>query len=44
MGLDTKIYWLTDRQSQCDYDFDLITGDENPGDRIQKDKEEKTRG
>jgi hypothetical protein len=23
MGLDTKIYWLSDRQSQCDFDFDL---------------------
>jgi hypothetical protein len=23
MGLDTKTYWLTDRQSQCDFDFDL---------------------
>jgi hypothetical protein len=23
MGLDTNIYWLTDRQSQCDFDFDL---------------------
>jgi hypothetical protein len=23
MGLDTKIYWLTDRQSQCDFEFDL---------------------
>jgi hypothetical protein len=23
MGLDTKIYWLTDRQSQCDFDFGL---------------------
>jgi hypothetical protein len=22
MGLDTKTYWLTDRQSQCDLDFD----------------------
>jgi hypothetical protein len=22
-GLDTKTYWLTDRQSQCDFDFDL---------------------
>jgi hypothetical protein len=21
MGLDTKIYWLTDRQSQCDFDL-----------------------
>jgi hypothetical protein len=23
MGLDTKTYWLTDRQSQYDFDFDL---------------------
>jgi hypothetical protein len=23
MGLDTKTYWLTDRQSQCDFDFNL---------------------
>jgi hypothetical protein len=23
MGLDTKTYWLTDRQSQCDIDFDF---------------------
>jgi hypothetical protein len=23
MGLDTKTYWLTDRQSQCDFDFDV---------------------
>jgi hypothetical protein len=23
MGLDTKTYWLTDRQSQCNFDFDL---------------------
>jgi hypothetical protein len=22
MGLDTKTYWLTDRQSQWDFDFD----------------------
>jgi hypothetical protein len=21
MGLDNKIYWLTDRQSQCEFDF-----------------------
>jgi hypothetical protein len=25
MGLDTKTYWLTDRQSQCDFDFDYRT-------------------
>jgi hypothetical protein len=25
MGLETKTYWLTDRQSQCDFDFDLIS-------------------
>jgi hypothetical protein len=24
MGLDINTYWLTDRQSQCDFDFDLI--------------------
>jgi hypothetical protein len=23
MGLDTKTYWLTDRQSQCDFDFEF---------------------
>jgi hypothetical protein len=23
MVLDTKTYWLTDRQSQCDFDFDF---------------------
>jgi hypothetical protein len=23
MGLDTKTYWLTDRQSQCNFDFDF---------------------
>jgi hypothetical protein len=22
MGLDSKSYWLTDRQSQCNFDFD----------------------
>jgi hypothetical protein len=24
MGLDTKTYWLTDRQSQCDFDLSLV--------------------
>jgi hypothetical protein len=23
MGFDTKTYWLTDRQSQCDFDIDF---------------------
>jgi hypothetical protein len=23
MGIDTKTYWLTDRQSQCDFNFDF---------------------
>jgi hypothetical protein len=23
MGLDAKTYWLTDRQTQCNFDFDL---------------------
>jgi hypothetical protein len=26
MGLDTKTYRLTDRQSQCDFDSDYRTG------------------
>jgi hypothetical protein len=26
MVLDTKTYWLTDRQSQCDFDFDFHFG------------------
>jgi hypothetical protein len=27
MGLDTKTYWLTHRQSQCDFDsdFDVVS-------------------
>jgi hypothetical protein len=24
MGLDAKTYWLIDRQSQCDFDFDRV--------------------
>jgi hypothetical protein len=27
MGLDTKTYWLTDRQSQYDFDFDFQIGE-----------------
>jgi hypothetical protein len=23
MGFDTKTYWLTDRQSKCDFEFDF---------------------
>jgi hypothetical protein len=26
MVLDTKTYWLTDRQSQCNFDFDFDSG------------------
>jgi hypothetical protein len=29
MGLDTKTYWLTDRQSQCDFDFDFDRTEQN---------------
>jgi hypothetical protein len=31
MGLDTNTYWLTDRQSQCDFgsDFDFDHGPES---------------
>jgi hypothetical protein len=28
MGLDTKTYWLTDRQSQCDFDLTAVVGSE----------------
>jgi hypothetical protein len=27
MGLDTKTYWLTDRQSQHDFDFDFVSSE-----------------
>jgi hypothetical protein len=41
MGLDTKTYWLTDRQSQCnfhfDFDFDLSRGEWWLKTRSQKD-------
>jgi hypothetical protein len=30
MGLDTKTYWLTDRQSQCDFDFDFWLSKKRP--------------
>jgi hypothetical protein len=26
MGLDAETYWPTDRQPQCDFDFDLFRG------------------
>jgi hypothetical protein len=25
MGLETNTYWLTDRQSQCDFDFEIVS-------------------
>jgi hypothetical protein len=30
MGVDTKVYWLTDRQSQCDFDFDFEAEQKRP--------------
>jgi hypothetical protein len=43
MGLNTMTYWLTDRQSQCDFDFDLSLeyetvkyGHESRGTRTQE--------
>jgi hypothetical protein len=40
MGLDTKTYWLTDRQSQYDFDFDLSWGREfATGDCEEKSRE-----
>jgi hypothetical protein len=32
MGLDTKTDWLHDRQSQCDFDFDLSSVQFSVGD------------
>jgi hypothetical protein len=31
MGFDTKTYWLTDRQSQCYFDFELLVPRVEPG-------------
>jgi hypothetical protein len=28
MGLDTKTYWLTDPQSQSNFDFELVSSEE----------------
>jgi hypothetical protein len=36
MGLDTNIYWLTDRQSQCDFDFDFNSSEFSVGDSLKK--------
>jgi hypothetical protein len=36
MGLDTKTYWLTDRQSQCDFDFDLTWLHRDPASRKRR--------
>jgi hypothetical protein len=40
MGLDTKTYWLTDRQSQCDFDsdFDLSSRSEYENECCQWEK------
>jgi hypothetical protein len=36
MGLDTKTYWLTDLQQQCDFDFDFnpVQGTEQTRKRV----------
>jgi hypothetical protein len=36
MGLDTKIYWLTDRLSQCDFDRRQTTDEGQKSDEVQK--------
>jgi hypothetical protein len=43
MGLDTKTYWLTDRQSQCDFDFELELSKVSEVDNWQNNWEEMTR-
>jgi hypothetical protein len=45
MGLDTKTYWLTGRQYQCDFDFDFdfdfelesVVVDQNSGSQQSKE-------
>jgi hypothetical protein len=42
MWLDAKTYWLTDRQSQCDFDFDLRAENrKNPSLFINKEEQRK---
>jgi hypothetical protein len=38
MGLDTKTYWLTDRQSQCDFDFEESEVRRMRIERVQRSK------
>jgi hypothetical protein len=39
MGLDTKTYWLTDRQSQCDFESDFDFDNEKVLRRQMEEKE-----
>jgi hypothetical protein len=44
MGLDTKTYWLTDRQSQCEFDFDfdneLVVGQSSASKNVSTEAED----
>jgi hypothetical protein len=35
MGLGTKTYWLTERQSQCNFDFDFVNNS-SKGERFMR--------
>jgi hypothetical protein len=39
MGLDAKTYWLSDRQSQCNFDSDLWTDADTDTDWVRRDPE-----
>jgi hypothetical protein len=44
IGLDTKTYWLTDRQSQCDFDLSqLITVSQSVSSQLSEEEEIKGR-
>jgi hypothetical protein len=39
MGLDTKTYWLTDRQSQCNFDSDFDKNNNGRSTRTSKQED-----
>jgi hypothetical protein len=43
MGFDTQTYWLTDRQSQCDFDF-MEGGGKEPDAYTKRDSKKKVPG
>jgi hypothetical protein len=44
MGLDTKTYWLTARQLQCDFDFDFAAEARKQDNELGLGVQKNTRG